>query len=108
MATLLDTEGRQIPLDDGGRPMFDADLCDWGDGRGPMLTMNVPDYFETIHGTYDSHGVVQAPIKDVLEEYLRDAEDMDGGHSIDAFAEWLHEYADRLKAASAKVTGETP
>lgn len=104
MTKLLDTEGKPIPPDCDGYPLFDADLCDWDDGNGPMLVINVPDYFETSHGTYDSAGVVHAPLKDVLEEYLRAFAVEDGGSGIDAFAAWLHEYADRLKAANKRIT----
>ncbi len=98
MARMLDTQGAEIPSDDtDGRPLFDADLCDWADGKGPVLTVNVPMFFETEFGVYDSAGVVSVPLKEILEEYLLDFELRDGGDSIDAFAAWLHDYADRLK-----------
>ena len=101
MTQLFDTEGAPIPSDDeAGHPLFDADLCDWNDGRGPMLTMNVPMYFEAAGGIYDSAGVITAPLKDVLEEYLRDFKKIDGGCGVETFCAWLHDYSDRLKAAN--------
>jgi hypothetical protein len=106
MAVMLDTEGEQIPSDDeDGRPLFDADLCDWGGGSGPALTLNVPMQFETPYGVYDSAGVVSVPLKDVLEEYLRDGKSQDGGDHIAEFAAWLHDYADRLMRPNVALTG---
>lgn len=90
---------------DDFQPLFDADLTDWNDGRGPMLTLNVPMYFEAVGGIYDSAGVISAPLKDVLEEYLRDFKGADGGDGIETFCAWLHDYSDRLKAANAEITG---
>jgi hypothetical protein len=100
MTILIDTEGEQIPPDDGEdkRPLFDADLCDWNDGRGPILTINTPSYFETEHGVYDSCGVITTPIKDVLEEYLRDFKTIDGGDGIKDFISFLRKYSDRLES----------
>ena len=100
MTVLVDTEGMPIPGDDAGYPLFDTTLCDWCDGKGPMLTLNVPEFFETTHGTYDSCGVVAAPIKDILEEYLANFKMHDEGCGVDAFAAWLHDYANRLKTAN--------
>lgn len=104
MTELLDTEGATIPSDYlDGRPLFDADLCDWNDGKGPVLTINVPMYFEAHGVTYDSAGVVSAPLQDVLEEYLQKFKEIDGGKGVDAFCAWLHGYADRLKAANVEL-----
>jgi len=96
MARMLDTEGEEIPSDDDGRPLFNADLCDWGKGKGPELTINVPMCFTTPFGVYHSDGIVSVPLKDVLEEYLIDFKSEDGGDHIAEFAAWLHDYADRL------------
>ena len=106
MAFMLDTEGEQIPSDrEDGRPLFDAALYDvgGGDGSGPSLTLNVPMQFETPYGTYDSAGVVSVPLKDVLEEYLRDFDSRDRGDRIAEFAAWLHDYADRLMRPNRPV-----
>ena len=100
MTQLLDPVGATIPSDYAGRPLFDADLCDWSDGRGPIITLNVPMYFETPGGAYDGSGVIVASVKDVLEEYLLDFEEIDGGDSVESFAAWLHDYADKLKKAA--------
>ena len=100
MTVLVDTEGLTIPSSDSGVPLFDTSLCDWCDGKGPMLTLNVPEFFETTGGTYDGLGVVSAPLRDVLEEYLLDFKMHDEGGGVDAFAAWLHDYADRLKTAN--------
>ena len=65
--------------------------------------MTVPTYFETDHGTYDSEGVVYVPLQEVLLEYLRDFKSIDGGAHIDAFVDWLHDYACQLKRKSREV-----
>lgn len=98
MTQLLDTEGQTIPTEDGIL-LFNADLCDWGDGKGPDLTLNIPMYFKTEEGIYDGSGVISAPLKDVLEEYLQNFMKEDGGIGINDFVAWLHDYADRLKTA---------
>ena len=101
MALLLDTEGYAIPSDDEcGRPLFDADLCDWNDGKGPLLTINVPRYFETEYGIYDSEGVLSVPIQKIFEQYLRDFKIEDGGDGIKTFISWLRNYADKLESES--------
>ena len=106
MTQLLDTEGTQIPSDDEeGRHLFDADLIDWNDGLGPMLTINVPMYFEAVRGIYDSCGVISAPLKDVLEEYLREFAVFDCGDGIESFCDWLHDYADRPRRLTLEVSG---
>ena len=100
MALLLDTEGAPIPSEEDGRPLFDADLFDWSDGKGPILTINIPSYFETENGIYDSGGVISVPLQDVLEQYLRDFKIEDGGESIKVFISWLRNYADKLESES--------
>lgn len=110
MTQLLDTEGAHIPSDDDeGRPLFDADLCDWNDGKGPALTINIPMYFETIEGTYNSGGVISAPLQEILEQYMRDFKEIDGGDGIDIFCTWLHDYANRLKSANTEqISSQKP
>jgi hypothetical protein len=104
MAKFLDTEGAEIPDSDGG-PLFDADMCDWTDGRGPTIAMRVPHYFATDSGEYDSQGVLSLPVKDLLEEYLRDFSGIDDGEGIEEFSAWLHDYADRLLTEKARLKG---
>lgn len=100
MTQMIDTEGCEIPKDScSGATLFFADLCDWGDGKGPDLSINVPMYFEEDSGVYDSGGVVTAPIQDILEEYLSEFKKIDGGEHVDKFSAWLKDYADRLLAA---------
>lgn len=107
MALLLDTEGALIPLSDevDARPLFDADLCDWNNGKGPELTINIPMYFETEHGIYDGEGCLSVLLQEVLEEYLRDFKGTDGGHGIKAFISYLRSYADRLEEEHNNGTG---
>ena len=102
MVQFADTEGNEIPPGDDGEVLFDVDLYDSRKGLGPELSMTVPMYFETEQGIYNSAGVLAVPIKDVLEQYLiefPDANRSDGGEGIEAFAAWLHDYADRLALA---------
>lgn len=65
-----------------------------------MLTINVPRYFETEYGIYDSEGVLSVPIQEILEQYLRDFKIEDGGDGIKTFISWLRNYADKLESES--------
>jgi hypothetical protein len=96
MALFKDTEEEKIPAQDGYE-LFNADMIDWGEGDGPTIAINIPYYFETDGGVYDSCGVISAPLKSILEEYLVNFLVEDGGESIEAFAEYLRDYADRLE-----------
>jgi hypothetical protein len=101
MTKMQDTEGEKIPCDERGREYFDVDIFDYGDGSGPMISMNVPCLFRGEDGgEYNSQGVVHAPIRQVLEDYMKSVE-KDGGCCGD-FASWLRDYADRLDAALKK------
>lgn len=103
MTLMLDTEGEPIPLADDGGTLFNTLLHDWHDGNGPILSINIPGFFETERGVYGSAGVLIASLKDVLEEYLEDAGWGDGATSVPAFASWLRAYADRLDEMAAEV-----
>jgi hypothetical protein len=99
MTAFIDTEGHDIPVDDvGEHPFFDVDLCDWNEGDGPELTMNVPA-FETETDSY-AGGIVFVPLKNVLEQYLRTFLQTDGGGGRVEFVAWLRDYAARLEAAA--------
>ena len=97
MTFLFDSEHREIPTD-AGATLFEAVLCDHGDGAGPTLTINGPRYFETSDGEYESDGVFHAPLQSILEDYLLEMVFMDAGQGRDAFCKWLRDYADRLEA----------
>lgn len=104
MTILLDTEGAVIPGDDyDNSPLFDTTLCDWKDGKGPSLSMNIPELFETHFGIYDSQGVIHAPLQAILEEYLLEFKVTDGGDGIAEFCKWLRDYADRLESAKKEL-----
>lgn len=107
MTQMRDTEGGHIPKDGSGSTYFDADLCDWNTGLGPELTINVPVYFEGGDGDeYSSDGVLTAPLQTIMEEYLVNFKETDGGDGIHEFAKWLRTYADRLEDAMAKEKSE--
>lgn len=104
MTQMRDTEGEKIPADNDGITYFDADLCDWNNGQGPELTINVPPYFVGGNGSeYESQGVVSVPLQRVLEDYLTCFKQEDGGVGVPAFVKWLREYADRLEQASVEA-----
>lgn len=104
MTQMRDTEGEQIPKDEEGRMYFDADLCDWNNGKGPEMTINTPTYFVAGDGSeYDGHGVMAVPLQAVLEDYLINFKSEDGGEGVPAFTKWLRDYADRLESANTEV-----
>ena len=101
MPQMIDTEGAEIPKSEDGSPYFDAHLCDWNEGNGPDLSINVPPFFEGVDGAdYDSCGILTIPIQAVFEEYLNEFQGRDGGAGVPAFVEWLRDYANRLEAAN--------
>lgn len=102
MAQMIDTEGAEIPRDENGHMYFYIDMCDWNDGKGPDLSMNIPMFFEDENGaTYNSCGVLTVPIQQVMEEYLSGLKENDGGDGAQKFVEWLRDYANRLESANA-------
>ena len=106
MTQMIDTEGDRIPNDAEGRTYFDADLCDWNDGKGPYLAVNIPCFFDAGDGTeYDGNGVVIVPIQEVLEDYLKEFKETDDGDGVEKFAAWLRDYANRLESSNAKLPG---
>lgn len=100
MVQMIDTEGADLTLDDFGKPLFDIDL--WADG---LMTLNVPMIFDTDNGEYDSDGVLQVNLRDILQEYLREAYTRDAGHGLIPLARLLREFADvyeRLRLKQSK------
>lgn len=103
MTQMIDTEGAEIPQSAEGRTYFDADLCNWNDGQGPSLSINIPMFFQGENGIdYDSEGVLTVPVQAVFEEYLDEFKEIDGGEGLPEFVQWLRGYADRLEAAGAE------
>lgn len=106
LAVFLDVEGQSIPQALTGGPLFEVDMCNWGQGEGPTLLLNAPPFFvcgEAGKGktTYDGPGILAVPLQEILEKYLLEGCQMDGFAESDAFAKWLREYADRLELASS-------
>lgn len=96
MTKMTDTEGAEIPLDDGGNELFDLTL--WGDGA---MSMTVPR-FETDKGVYDSPGnVLTVDLRDILQEYLRDAKQIDDGEGLLPLAKMFRGFADAYEHAAA-------
>lgn len=101
MTKMTDTEGAEVPLDDDGSELFDLTL--WGDGK---MSMTAP-WFETDKGIYDSPGyVLEVDLRDILQEYLRDAKQVDDGDGLLPLAKMLREFADSYEHAAA--TWKTP
>lgn len=104
MTQMIDTEGAEIPKSEDGYTYFDADLCDWTDGKGPTLSINIPLFFEGGNGVnYDSCGVLTTPIQAVLEDYIKEFKENDGGKGVPKFVEWLRDYANRLETANTPL-----
>ena len=99
MPLMLDTGGAYVPTGDDSYPLFDIDLCDWEDGHGPKLAITVPAYFETNRGAYVGDGVMSLPLNVVLEHYLANYREEDGGAGVPDFCKYLRDYADRLQAS---------
>ena len=95
MTQMKDTEGGDMPVGH-----FDIDLCDWGDGLGPKLSLNIPLDIEG----YTGAGVLTASLKDVLSEYLEFPPD--GLENAKEFAEYLRCYADSLDKEVNKIETE--
>ena len=101
MTQMRETQSEELPKNEEGRMYFDAAMCDWNDGNGPDLSINIPEFFEGGDGSvYDGFGVVTVPLQDVLNDYLKELKESDGGVGVPKFPAWLRDYADRLEAAS--------
>lgn len=109
MTLLLDTEGVSLPkCDTSGTDLFDASLCDWGNGKGPSLAINIPMYFETETDAYGGAGVLAAPIQEILEDYLSEIVTTDGAEHAASFVSWLRGYADRLEQVAIQQATIAP
>lgn len=111
MAKMVDSEGVALP-DDYSKGTFDLrlngpfeDHFDNGvsiKSEEPILRdfsifMWIPTDFQTDQGTvYDSFGMLRAPFRDLLEEYLLKEVDNNSVEVVEEFAAWLRDYADRM------------
>ena len=101
MTQMIDTEGAEIPKDEDGRTYFDVDMCDWNDEKGPELSINIPCFFFFFNGAqYHGYVVLTVPIQDVLNDYIKEFKETDGGDGVAKFVEWLRDYANRLASAN--------
>ena len=72
MSLMKDTEGAEIPFDDVWGRLFDLDLITQpNDDPEIMLLLNIPPYFETEFGVYNSFGVLEVDLRDVLAEVIQ-------------------------------------
>lgn len=44
-------------------------------------------------------------LQDVLNDYIKEFKETDGGDGVAKFVEWLRDYANRLESANAEITG---
>ncbi|MEG7689012.1 hypothetical protein U2044_15575, partial [Listeria monocytogenes] len=66
----------------------------------------IPYFFEDENGAqYDGNGVLTVPIQDVLNDYIKEFKETDGGDGVAKFVEWLRDYANRLESANAESNG---
>ena len=97
MAMMKDTEGTDLPRDD----KHNWDITLWGDGA---LSLSIPMYLETDNGgVYCSAGVVEAPLSDVLQEYLDDHLALDEGAGLLRLAQMMKDFASKYEAAAARL-----
>jgi len=103
MTRMIDSEGEDLSFEQNRYFDLNLQITDFtyqGVDLVPEFHINVPMYFETEDGyVYDSGGVLYVNAKEVLEEYLAEFQQMNDGSGIDAFADYLTDYAIRLKAA---------
>jgi hypothetical protein len=99
---MVDSEGEDLPFDDGKRTFDLSFQCD--EHGVPYFALGVPMYFETVedeHAIYNSCGVLIVDFKEVMEEYLANIHAEDGGEYAKSLASYLREYADKLDAVEA-------
>ena len=97
MTTMIETEGAFVPKEKDSRGEYDVfNLSLWG---GDLeFSLNVPMYFETDFGVYNSAGVFYVSMKDVFEEYLNGIKKIDAGFNYKELTSYLRDYADRVDA----------
>ena len=103
MTMMRDTEGDNLPNDgpDGGRDCWDIGL--WGDGE---LSLTIPMFFDTGDGgEYNGAGVLTVGLRDLLQEYLDNCEELDGGDGLIPLATMLREFADKYERAQLDKMG---
>lgn len=97
MAMMKDTEGAELPRDD----KRNWDITLWGDGA---LSLSIPMYLETDEGVvYSSSGVLEAPLSDLLQEYLDNHLGLDEGAGLIPLAQMMKDFASRYEAAAARL-----
>ena len=98
MPQMKDTQGVKIPRDqEGEKRLFNIYMFNFNGGKGPELTLNVPKWFTTEVGFYDSRGCVSIPLIKVMEHYLKVMVKEDRGEGSEEFARYLEKYAKRLR-----------
>ena len=102
MVYMVDAEGEPLPLDESGKKSFSIHLIDSGEDYGPDMSLGVPCYFESEGGIYNSAGVLYAPLKSALEDYLLEHDRALSGYEDKTlkFAVWLRDYAEQLIEAA--------
>jgi hypothetical protein len=102
-----DTEGHQLPTDDG-RPTFGVDLVSDAQRAGELyLGMSVPMYFETLDGqVYNSAGVLTVDLRPLLESYLDNVQEYGEEESLQDFSAMLTDFAQRADDLRAKIATE--
>lgn len=99
MTMMRDTEGDYLPNDGPDGRCWDIQLC--GDGG---LILSIPMQFDAGEdGEYNGFGVVSAELGDLLEEYLDDCAEKDGGKGLRPMAEMLYKFAKKYEAAATAL-----
>ena len=110
MAQMKDSEGAEIPKIESRYAgcFFNITMLDWNDGELPDLSISVPNYFSNNDNTgeYHSEGCVTVPIRKVMDEYIGEMIEKDGGRGAEEFAKYIESYAEKLRE-KIKLEGYT-
>lgn len=101
MTIMRDTEGEDLPgnsLDDKHDDCWY--ICLFGDGE---LSLSIPMRFETDSGEYVGAGVVTASIRDVVQEYLDDCEELDEGAGLMPLAKMFRDFAEKFEKKANEI-----
>lgn len=112
MALMKDSEGVVIPKYFGS-DLFDMGMYCCGKGLLPMLSLNVPMFIpcykdgfvddDDYDESYSSEGFLIVQLDCVMEEYIKTFTEEDGGVGVDAFADYLENYAKRLRVINEQA-----